>query len=74
MTNAASEKYDKQMASRRTRRWMDAHVSPHAASADDFDLVSYEEHPRSGGFTFRKDGKVWLGNSRSCNDTKWLRK
>jgi hypothetical protein len=60
--NAKSEKYDKQQAAQRERKWMGDHLKEHAAVAPDFDLVDYDEHPRSGGWIFAKDGKSWMGS------------
>lgn len=74
ITSTESDKPWKQFASRRVRRWVDAHVNPQEATAADFDLVNYEEHPRSGQWTFGKDGKVWLGEASILDRRKWLRK
>ncbi len=59
--SAASEKYDKQRASQRERKWIGDHLKVHKSTDPDFDLVTHDEHPRSGGFIFAKDGKGYIG-------------
>jgi hypothetical protein len=60
--NAKSEGCDKQSAAQRERKWVHDHLNAQAATTADFDLVDYDEHPRSGGWTFAKDGKSWFGS------------
>jgi hypothetical protein len=52
-----SEKADKQMAHQRERKWIHDHLKPGAAVIDDFDIVTFHEHPRSGRDLFAKHGK-----------------
>lgn len=73
MTNSASEKYDKQAAVRRGRKWVHDHLAAEVAAGADFDLPGYE-HPKSGGFIFAKDGKIWLGHSRRHDVVRLMRK
>jgi hypothetical protein len=60
--NAKSERYDKQSAAQRERKWVHDHLNAQAATTLGFGLVDYDEHPLSGGWTFAKDGKSWMGS------------
>lgn len=53
-----SEKNDKRLAHQRERKWMHDHLTPSAATIDDFDIPSFHEHPKSGRDLFAKHGKV----------------
>lgn len=58
LSTAASEKDDKAIAHRRTHHA----VKQALATTDDPDAMPAEpEHPRSGGWTFSKDGRQWIG-------------
>lgn len=59
---ASSEKYDKQAAARRERKTVKDHLKPHIADEPDFDIEEHCYHPRSGQWTFSKDGKGYIGN------------
>lgn len=61
-TSSESEKYDKQSASRRERKWVADHLKERDATAEDFQSSLTREHPRSGGWTFAKDGKSYIGS------------
>ena len=56
-TTARSEKGDKQLAHRRER----AHQRQ--LLARDPDGPPFAGHPRSGGWTFSKDGRRWYGDT-----------
>jgi hypothetical protein len=59
LSTAESEKDDKARSHRRGRHAMKQML---VTAADDPDVVPAEpEHPRSGGWTFSKDGKNWIG-------------
>jgi hypothetical protein len=53
-----SEKNDKRHAHQRERKWIHDHLTPTAATAEDFDIVSFHEHPKSGRDLFAKHGKA----------------
>jgi hypothetical protein len=53
-----SEKNDKRLAHQRERKWIHDHLTPQAAAVEDFDIVSFHEHPKSGRDLFAKHGKV----------------
>ena len=74
ITCAKSDKEDKRLASKRVRRNLGNQLQLHLASDPDFDLVDYDEHPRSGGWSFSKDGKVYFGNSLKWDIVKVMRK
>lgn len=58
--NAAneSEKNDKRLAHQRERKWIHDHLTPTTATTEDFDIVSFHEHPKGGRDTFAKHGKA----------------
>ena len=74
ITCAKSDKEDKRLASKRVRKNLGNLLQPHLARDPDFDLVDYDEHPRSGGWLFSKDGKVYFGNSLRRDIVKEMRK
>jgi hypothetical protein len=53
-----SEKNDKRLAHQRERKWIHDHLSPTSATTEDFDIVSFHEHPKSGRDYFAKHGKA----------------
>lgn len=57
ITNSQSEKDDKQRAAMRVRKKVHDRLKPHIACDDDFDIPAVVEHPRSGQWTFARDGK-----------------
>ena len=59
ITKSKSEKDDKQRASMRERKKMKDKINPHLAADEDFDVVNYAAHPRSGQWVFAKDGKSY---------------
>ena len=59
ITNSKSEKDDKQRASMRERKRIKDQIKPHVANTEDFDVVAYVSHPRSGQWVFAKDGKIY---------------
>ena len=59
ITNSKSEKDDKQRASMRERKKMKDRIKPHLAANEDFEVVNYVAHPRSGQWVFAKDGKSY---------------
>ena len=54
-----SEKDDKQRASMIARKRLHNQLSPQTAAVEDFDLQISKDHPRSGQWTFAKDGKSY---------------
>jgi hypothetical protein len=52
-----SEKNDKKLAHQRERKWIHDHLTPEAAAQEDFDIVKFHEHPKSGRGAFAKNGK-----------------
>jgi hypothetical protein len=38
------------------------HLKPHLADEPDFDIEEHRYHPRSGQWTFSKDGKGYIGD------------
>jgi hypothetical protein len=52
-----SEKSDKVLAHQRERKWIHDHLTPQVAAVEDFDIVSFHEHPKSGRDFFAKHGK-----------------
>jgi hypothetical protein len=79
LTLSKSEKSDKTIAHRRGRRAIKIAVG--AAARDGGEAPQAEkEHPRSGQWTFAKDGKRWIGRvasrrrSRVNPDQRLLRK
>ena len=67
LTTSPSEKTDKVIAHRRARHAVKTAVDAAACKGDD---APPAEHPRSGQWTFAKDGKRWIGQ----RDRKPLRK
>jgi hypothetical protein len=57
ITLAASEKDDKQRAAMRARKKVHDRLKPRLAGDEDFEIENVVEHPRSGQWTFAKDGK-----------------
>jgi hypothetical protein len=53
-----SEKNDKRLAHMRERKWIHDHLTPSAATKEDFDIPTFHEHPKSGRDLFAKHGKV----------------
>lgn len=74
MTAAESEKDDKRIAARRERSRIVAHLTVPAAANEDFDIEAFAAHPRSGQWTFSKDGRYHAGSKPSPRDRKRLRK
>jgi hypothetical protein len=74
ITNLPSEQDNKRLAARRSRRWIGTQLRPETAGVEDFDMPQEYEHHRQGQWTFGKDDKVWIGNSRWRDVAKWLRK
>jgi hypothetical protein len=60
ITNAASEKANKVEVHRRTRHAAKITVQAAVHEGEDAEIAE-NEHPRSGGWRFAKDGKVWIG-------------
>ena len=56
-----SEKADKRQAHQRERKWFHDHLSPTIAPDEDFDIIAFHEHPKSGRATFAKHGKAFHG-------------
>lgn len=56
-TSHESEKNDKKLAHQRERKWINDHLSPTAAATEDFDIINFHLHPRSGRDLFCKAGK-----------------
>jgi hypothetical protein len=54
-----SEKADKQRAHQRERKWFHDHLQPNVVQEEDFDIVSFHEHPKSGRVIFAKHGKAF---------------
>lgn len=52
-----SEKNDKKLAHQRERKWIHDHLKPGEAAVEDFDIVNFHEHPKSGRAFFAKHGK-----------------
>ncbi len=59
ITNSKSEKDDKQRAAMRVRKKVHDRLKPHLAGDEDFEIAAAAEHPRSGQWTFAKDGKLY---------------
>lgn len=57
ITLSESEKDDKQRAAMRVRKKVHDRLKPHLAGDEDFDIPALVEQPRSGQWTFAKDGK-----------------
>ena len=74
MTAAESEKDDKRIASRKERSRITAHLTVEAAADGEFDIEDFAAHPRSGQWTFSKDGRYHAGSKPSPQDQKRLRK
>jgi hypothetical protein len=53
-----SEKSDKQLAHQRERKWFNDHLHANTVQAEDFDIVAFHEHPKSGRQLFAKQGKA----------------
>ena len=53
-----SEKNDKRLAHQRERKWIHDHLIPSIPVDEDFDIVSFHEHPKSGRDYFAKHGKA----------------
>lgn len=60
-----SEKNDKRIAHQRERKWINDHLTPTAAAGEDFDMIAFHLHPRSGRDLFAKSGK----SMRQADDT-----
>ena len=62
-TTSDSEKEDKQRAHRRTRHAVKRVVrsAAHSSEVGEDVALSEPEHPKSGRWTFAKDGKAWIG-------------
>ena len=56
-SNNESEKSDKVLAHQRERKWIHDHLTPSMATTEDYDIVSFHKHPRSGRGSFAKAGK-----------------
>jgi hypothetical protein len=69
LTTSPSEKTDKVIAHRRGRHAVKSSVEVAARAGDDAPSAE-PEHPRSGRWTFAKDGKRWIGQ----RDRKPMRK
>ena len=69
LSTSPSEKTDKVIAHRRARHAVKNTVDAAAREGDDAPPTE-PEHPRSGQWTFAKDGKRWIGH----RDRKLLRK
>jgi hypothetical protein len=74
MTAAESEKDDKRIASRKERSRVTAGLTVQAAADGEFDFEEFGLHPRSGQWTFSKDGGYHAGSRPSPQDRKRLRK
>ena len=74
ITNAKSEKKDKGFAPRRRRSLLTSKFRPNVALSEDFDLPKQGDHPRSGQWTFAKDGKLFRGLKLNADDLKDMRK
>jgi hypothetical protein len=61
-----SEKNDKKLAHQRERKWIHDHLTTQAATTEDFDIVSFHEHPKSGRGVFAKHGKVLQAEEASA--------
>jgi hypothetical protein len=61
-----SEKNDKRLAHQRERKWINDHLRPEEAGTDDFDIVTFHEHPRSGRHFFAKHGKAMHAEAASA--------
>ncbi len=53
-----SEKTDKKLAHQRERKWFNDHLHANVVQKEDFDIVSFHEHPKSGRHLFSKHGKA----------------
>jgi hypothetical protein len=69
LTTSPSEKTDKVIAHRRGRHAVKNSIEVAARAGDDAP-PGEPEHPRSGRWTFAKDGKRWIGQ----RDRKPMRK
>jgi hypothetical protein len=69
-----SEKLEKRLAHQRERKWVHDHLSPEVAADEDFDLVTFHEHPRKGRAAFGKDGKLFVGSRAKFDDAALMRK
>jgi hypothetical protein len=74
VANIESEKADKRNAHQRERKWLHDHLNPTTATAEDFELEAFHEHPHSGRMFFGKDGKEFLGSRAKYEDPRSLRK
>jgi hypothetical protein len=61
-----SEKTDKRLAHQRERKWFHDHLHPSDVTQEDFDIIVFHEHPKSGRSTFAKHGKVFHGGEASA--------
>ena len=52
-----SEKSDKVLAHQRERKWIHDHLNPVAATVEDYDIVTFHNHPKGGRDTFAKAGR-----------------
>jgi hypothetical protein len=62
--NAASksEKDDKQRAAMRERKHVNDKIKSHVVVDGEFEVASHITHPRSGQWSFAKDGKHFMRN------------
>jgi hypothetical protein len=61
-----SEKTDKQRAHQRERKWFNDHLHPTDATIEDFDIINFHEHPKSGRALFAKNGKAFHGGEMAA--------
>jgi hypothetical protein len=73
-TNTESEKTEKRLAHQRERKWVHDHLKPTLASDEDFDMVTYHEHPHSGSDTFAKQGKAFVKSAEARGDHRLMMK
>lgn len=73
-TNTDTEKKDKQIAHQRERKWVHDHLILQAATAEDFELDTFHNHPRAGREEFGKDGKQFVGHRAKYDETRLMRK
>lgn len=65
-TSHESEKSDKQRAHQRERKWFHDHLHPSDVVAEDFDIIVFHEHPKSGRVNFAKHGKAFHGYTETA--------
>jgi hypothetical protein len=61
-----SEKSDKRLAHQRERKWFNDHLHPTDVTREDFDIIAFHEHPKSGRNTFAKHGKAFHGGEATA--------